>query len=126
MVIPTWSSLSETANSWFPWLHPHFERALAAVGPLEKLPPPTRAAVLMALLGIALVGLLLVVVILLGGHWVRRQGNFRRGPSVPPDRPPLPHGSAAGESGITLSNDPEASQETVISDTTATGKTVQP
>jgi hypothetical protein len=43
----------------------------------------------MALLGIALLGMLLVVVILLGGHWVRRQGSHRRGPSVPPDRRPL-------------------------------------
>lgn len=54
-----------------------------------KLPPPTRAAVMMALLGIALLGMLLVVVVLLGGHWVRRQGDRRRGPSVPPDRQPL-------------------------------------
>ncbi|WP_152097765.1 hypothetical protein [Lacipirellula parvula] len=43
----------------------------------------------MALLGIALLGMLLVVVILLGGNWVRKQGKFRRGPSVPPDRLPL-------------------------------------
>ena len=54
-----------------------------------KLPPPTRAAALMALLGIALLGMLLVVIILLGGHWVRRQGSHRRGPSVPRDRPPI-------------------------------------
>lgn len=57
----------------------------------DRLPPPTRAAVLMALLGIALVGMLLVVVILLGGHWVRRQGSFRRGSAVPPDRRPIVH-----------------------------------
>jgi hypothetical protein len=43
----------------------------------------------MALIGIALVGLLFVVMILLGGHWVRRQGTPRRGPVVPPDREPL-------------------------------------
>jgi hypothetical protein len=43
----------------------------------------------MALLGIAIVGLLFVVMILLGGHWVRRQGRTRRGPVVPPDRTPL-------------------------------------
>jgi hypothetical protein len=61
--------------------------AEAAIG--EKLPPPTRAAVLMALLGIALLGMLIVVIVLLGGHWVRRQGSFRRGPVVPPDRRPL-------------------------------------
>jgi hypothetical protein len=54
-----------------------------------KLPPPTKAAAMMALLGIALLGMLLIVVVLLGGHWVRRQGGHRRGPSVPPDRRPL-------------------------------------
>lgn len=51
----------------------------------EELPPTTKAVALMALLGILLVGLLLVVFILLGGHWVRRIGSHRRGPSVPPD-----------------------------------------
>jgi len=55
----------------------------------KRLPPPTKAAAQMALLGIALVGLLFVVMILLGGHWVRRQGTPRRGPIVPPDRAPL-------------------------------------
>jgi hypothetical protein len=42
----------------------------------------------MALLGIVLVGLLIVAIILLGGHWVRRQGVQRRH-VVPPDRQPL-------------------------------------
>ena len=61
--------------------------------PLEKLPPPTRAALLMTLLGILLLGLFLVAAILLGGHWVRKLGKYRRGPSVPPDVAPLrPHG----------------------------------
>ena len=50
-----------------------------------KLPEPIRAYALMALLGIALLGMFLVVIILLGGHWVRKIGNYRRGPSVPPD-----------------------------------------
>jgi hypothetical protein len=62
---------------------------LAAAGAAKTLPLPTRAAAMMAILGIALVGLLFVVVILLGGHWVRRQGSPRRGPVVPPDRMPL-------------------------------------
>ena len=62
--------------------------------PLEKLPPPTRAALLMTLLGILLLGLFLVTAILLGGHWVRKLGKYRRGPSVPPDVAPLrPHGN---------------------------------
>lgn len=63
----------------------------------EKLSPPASAAVLMALLGIALLGLLLIVIILLGGNWVRKQGNFRRGPSVPPDRLPIRRRSGGGD-----------------------------
>lgn len=62
---------------------------LAAQAAGEPMPPPTRAAILMALLAIVLLGMLLVVVILLGGHWVRRIGAHRRGPSVPPDRLPV-------------------------------------
>ena len=64
--------------------------ALLLAQQAKEMSPPTRAIVLMALLGIALVGLMLVVMVLLGGHWVRRLGNHRRGPSVPPDRAPLP------------------------------------
>jgi ribose/xylose/arabinose/galactoside ABC-type transport system permease subunit len=66
-----------------PWL-----LAQAADG-AKRLPPPTKAAAQMALLGIALIGLMFVVMILLGGHWVRRQGTGRRGPVVPADRAPL-------------------------------------
>jgi hypothetical protein len=62
---------------------------LAAAQGKDKLPPPTRAAAQMALLGILLVGVFFIVLILLGGHWVRRQGSPRRGPVVPPDRAPL-------------------------------------
>ncbi len=86
----------------------------------DKLPPPTLAAVLMALLGIALLGLLLVVIILLGGHWTRRQGNFRRGSAVPPDRRPI--GGAPKADGA--ASDPEAdadelnTSETIINRTT--------
>lgn len=63
-----------------------------APAPPQKLSPPASAAVLMALLGIALLGMLLVVIILLGGNWVRKQGKHQRGPSVPPDRLPLRRG----------------------------------
>ncbi len=65
--------------------------ALMAAAPKasDTLPPTTKAAAQMALLGIALVGMLFVVMILLGGHWARRQGTPRRGPVVPPDRAPL-------------------------------------
>ena len=69
---------------------------LAEAAKVDKLSPPASAAVLMALLGIALLGLLIVVVILLGGNWVRKQGNFRRGPSVPPDRSPIPRRTTDG------------------------------
>lgn len=58
---------------------------LAQAPPAPQMPPTTKAVVLMALLGIALLGMLLVVFILLGGHWVRRIGSHRRGPVVPPD-----------------------------------------
>lgn len=50
-----------------------------------KVPEPTRTIILMALLAILLVGLLLIVGTMLGGHWVRRQGEIRRGPVVPTD-----------------------------------------
>lgn len=58
---------------------------LGQAEPKPQLPEPTKAAAMMALLGIALLGMLLVVIILLGGHWVRKVGNYRRGPVVPPD-----------------------------------------
>ncbi len=74
------------ATEWLLRLAPALAEAAA---PVEKLPPPTRAALFMAILGIALVGMFFIVAILLGGHWVRRQGSHRRGPSVPPDRPPI-------------------------------------
>jgi len=63
--------------------------ALAEASPAEKLSPPTRAAMFMAIVGIALVGMFFIVAILLGGHWVRRQGSHRRSTAVPPDRTPI-------------------------------------
>jgi len=58
---------------------------LLAAQSSAELPPPMRAAAMMALLGIALLGLLLIVSIMLGGHWVRRLGSHRRGSAVPSD-----------------------------------------
>ena len=84
--------LSTSVTTSFAWA------ALVEGAKADKLSPPASAAVLMALLGIALLGLLIIVVILLGGNWVRKQGNFRRGPSVPPDRFPLPRRSGDGDS----------------------------
>jgi hypothetical protein len=46
---------------------------------LERLDPPRRAAVLMALLGLVLVGLLLVACAMIGAHWVRRIARHRPG-----------------------------------------------
>jgi hypothetical protein len=87
---------------------------LAQAPPAKQLPPTTKAVALMALLGIALLGLLLIVFILLGGHWVRRIGSYRRGPSVPPDlvlksHPPdsePPRADAHRPSGETFVDDP--------------------
>lgn len=56
-----------------------------AQGADRKIPEPTRTIILMALLGIVLVGMMLIVATMLGAHWVRRQGRHRRGPVVPKD-----------------------------------------
>lgn len=44
---------------------------------LERLDPPRRAAVVMALLALTLIGLFLVIFIMVGGHWVRRLARHR-------------------------------------------------
>jgi hypothetical protein len=49
----------------------------AASSVLERLDPPKRAAVVMALLGLVLTGLVLVTCVMLGGHWVRRLARHR-------------------------------------------------
>jgi hypothetical protein len=46
---------------------------------LERLDPPRRAAVVMALLGIVLTGLLLVAIAMLGANWARRLARYRPG-----------------------------------------------
>jgi hypothetical protein len=46
---------------------------------LEQLDPPRRAAVLMALLGLVLLGLVLVVCAMIGARWVRRMARHRPG-----------------------------------------------
>jgi hypothetical protein len=46
---------------------------------LNRLDPPRRAAVVMALLGLTLVGLFLVAFVMVGGHWVRRLARHRPG-----------------------------------------------
>ena len=47
----------------------------AAAPLLERLDPPRRAIVLMALLGVVLTGIALVACIMIGARWVRRQAN---------------------------------------------------
>jgi hypothetical protein len=46
---------------------------------LNQLDPPRRAAVVMALLGLTLVGLFLVAFAMVGGHWVRRLARHKPG-----------------------------------------------
>ena len=45
----------------------------------ERLDPPRRAAVVMALLGLTLVGLFLITFVMVGGHWVRKLARHRPG-----------------------------------------------
>ena len=47
---------------------------------LERLDPPRRAAVVMALIGIALVGVFLVATVVIGAHWVRKLARHQLGP----------------------------------------------
>ena len=81
--------------------------------PAKTLPEPVRYIAYMALLGIALLGMLMIVATLLGGHWVRRLGDRIRRPAVPPDvivprrgdriAPKMPHSDV--NDGDTLSTD---------------------
>lgn len=60
---------------------------------IERIPPPQRAALLMALLGLVVLALGLMVCVMLGGRWVRRiarsRHTFRRieGRLPPPPSP---------------------------------------
>jgi hypothetical protein len=56
----------------------------AAEPVLERLDPPRRAAVVMALLALTIIGLFLVVFTMVGGHWVRRLARHRPGRSRRP------------------------------------------
>ena len=44
---------------------------------LERIDPPRRAAIIMALLGLTLVGLFLIILAMVGGHWARRLARQR-------------------------------------------------
>jgi hypothetical protein len=80
---------------------------------LERLDPPRRAVVLMALLGVVLTGIALVACIMIGSRWVRR--NARSGVRPTPiDKSP---GSEAWREVLR-----EALPEAKSSDTIATNK----
>jgi hypothetical protein len=55
--------------------------AAAKVGDagFDRLDAPTRAAVVMALLGLTLIGLFLITFVMVGGHWVRKLARHRPG-----------------------------------------------
>lgn len=46
---------------------------------LERLDPPRRAAVLMAILGLVLLGLALVACVMIGARWVRHLARHQHG-----------------------------------------------
>lgn len=66
MVVPAWLSRSLLAQTTDEQL------------PLQQLDPEKRVAVLMAILGLVLLGGFLVVAIMLGGRWVRRHKLYER------------------------------------------------
>lgn len=49
----------------------HWEGALVGATLLEQLDPQRRAAVILALIGLCLLGVTMVVLTMLGGRWVR-------------------------------------------------------
>jgi hypothetical protein len=67
---------------------------------IDRLPPVTKARILMALLGIIVLGLTLILMIVLGGRYVRRlsraqvpsrphrDDDWYRKPLTPPDETP--------------------------------------
>jgi hypothetical protein len=51
-------------------------------GPLlEQLDPPRRAVVVMAILGLVLLGITLVTCVMIGGRWVRKLARDEHGPT---------------------------------------------
>lgn len=76
-------------------LHGSYALLAEQEAPSQTLPEPVRSIALMALLGIALLGMLMIVATLLGGHWVRRWGDRVRRPAVPPDVLPPKTGEQA-------------------------------
>jgi hypothetical protein len=56
-----------------------FAAQKASGAAFDRLDAPTRAAVVMALLGLTLVGLFLITFVMVGGHWVRKLARHRPG-----------------------------------------------
>lgn len=50
---------------------------------IDRLPPVTKARLLLALLGIVLLGLAMVLMVILGGRYVRRLSRAQVAPSKP-------------------------------------------
>jgi hypothetical protein len=87
------------------WLAAWLLSAAESAEPLlRRLEPPSRAAALMAILGLVLLGLAMVICVMIGGRWVRRIARHDLGPTrltrnAPKDRlrsalgPILPSGN---------------------------------
>ncbi len=86
------------------------ESADAAEPLIERLDPPRRAAVLMAILGLVLLGMALVACVMIGGRWLRGVAREQHGPTKNTDHvenrrlrkalePMLPKGEA-GETAV--------------------------
>jgi hypothetical protein len=79
--------------------------------PLERLDPPTRAAVIMTIFALVLLGLTLVAGIMIGARWVRRMARHRpRGSS------PTAHAKSISQSLATLATDavPDAKTDATV------------
>lgn len=97
-----------------------FAQAFLAQAParplIQRLDPERNVALMMALLGLVLVGIGLVACIMIGGHWVRRLARSR-----PPHKPSPPSNSEAWRASLaetlSLETQPDCKTgETIISD----------
>jgi hypothetical protein len=69
-------------DNFFPELATALFAAQESSEPLiERLDPPHRAAVLMAILALVLTGIVLVACVMIGGRWVRRLARHELGPT---------------------------------------------
>jgi hypothetical protein len=81
---------------------------------LQRLDPPQRAAVIMAILALVLTGLMLVAAVMLGAHWVRRLA--RQGPRA---------GKRTNGSSVTKENQRLRESLQIAAPEAGTGSTVQ-